>query len=59
MFGRLGTILRREDGTTAIEYAFIIALISIAAIGGFTFFANEMDGLWGYIGSSFNDATNQ
>lgn len=59
MFGRLGTILRREDGTTAIEYAFIAALISIAAVSGFTAFANEMEGLWSYIGSSFNDATNQ
>ena len=59
MFGKLGQFLRCEDGTTAIEYAFITALISAAAVGGFTAFANEMEGLWNYIGSSFNDATNQ
>lgn len=59
MFGTLGTFFRREDGTTAIEYAFITALISIAAVGGFTAFSNEMEGLWNYIGSSFNEATDQ
>ena len=56
MLGTLKNLLCCEDGTTAIEYSFIVALISIAAVGGFTQFANELEGLYEYVESEFVNA---
>lgn len=36
MVGFLKNLYRDEAGATAIEYGFIISLVSIAAIAGFT-----------------------
>ncbi len=62
MFGKLKEILwaafRDTRGATSIEYVFIVALIGIAAIGGFTQLANEIDDLYGYITQSYSDAQN-
>ena len=49
---------RSQSGATAIEYAFVLALVGIAAVGGYSYFANEMDNLYNYVSSSFQDATN-
>ena len=50
---RIWAALCDTRGTTAIEYAFLISLIGIAAVGGFTQFANEMSGLYNYISESY------
>ena len=50
-------LLKDRAAGTAIEYAFIIALISIAAVGSFTYFANEMNNLYEYVSSNVIDAT--
>jgi pilus assembly protein Flp/PilA len=36
MFTRILTLLRNEDGATAIEYGLIAALIAVAAIAAMT-----------------------
>ncbi len=41
-----------------MEYAFVVALISIAAVGSFTYFANEMNELYAYVNSAFVAAQN-
>ncbi len=41
-----------------MEYAFVVALISIAAVGSFTYFANEMNELYAYVNSAFVSAQN-
>ena len=62
MFGglkeKLRVACRDTRGTTAIEYAFIISLIGIAAVGGFSTFANEMEDLYTYISQNYTDAQN-
>lgn len=49
---------RELGGGTAMEYAFVVALISIAAVGSFTYFANEMNELYEYVNSAFITAQN-
>lgn len=39
--------LKDESGATAIEYALIATLISVAAIGGFGRVGNAIGYLWG------------
>ncbi|HMB76383.1 MAG TPA: Flp family type IVb pilin [Kiloniellaceae bacterium] len=48
--------LKSEDGTTIVEYTFIVALIGLAAIGAFSKFANSVDGLWSFVESSFTNS---
>ena len=59
MLGTLKDLLCHEEGTTAIEYTFIVALISLAAVGGFTQFANELEGLYEHVESEFVGAQQQ
>jgi Flp pilus assembly pilin Flp len=60
MYGKLKKKLwagiRDTGGATTIEYVFVVVLIGIAAIGGFSTFANEMDNLYGYVSQSSIDA---
>lgn len=35
--------LRRDDGPTAVEYAFMLALIVIAALGAITLLGNKLN----------------
>lgn len=53
MLGMIRKFIRGEEATTALEYSFIVALISIAVVGGFTHFANEMEDLYIYVESEF------
>ena len=57
MYRGISEFWRDRSAATAIEYAFVLALISIAAVGGFTYFANEMNNLYDYVNSNFQDAT--
>ena len=53
LWGQLRELARKREGGTAMEYAFVVALISIAAVGSFTYFANEMNELYDYVNSAF------
>ena len=44
-------ILRCERGATAIEYALVASLISIAAIGGMTQLSNKMNNMYNNVSS--------
>lgn len=41
------SFLRNETGATAIEYALIVAVLSLAIVGGFAAVANNLTDLWG------------
>ncbi len=45
--------VRRSDGTTQMEYVFLVALIGLAVITAYTGFAAEMNDLWDFINTSF------
>jgi pilus assembly protein Flp/PilA len=47
----LRKILRCECGATAIEYALVASLISIAAIGGMTQLSNKMNLMYNNVSS--------
>jgi Flp pilus assembly pilin Flp len=41
--------LWQEDAATAVEYAVMLALILLVAIGAISSFGSETGGMWGYI----------
>ena len=43
---RMGELLRSEDGPTATEYAVLIAVICVAAIGALSSFGVHMDNIY-------------
>jgi len=47
-------ILDREDGQALIEYALIISLIGIIAIGGITLMGRRVDEMFSGIGNTIN-----
>ena len=55
----ISSFLKSEDGTTAIEYAFIVALIGVAAVGAFSNFSTSVNDLWGYVESNFTESVNR
>ena len=48
-------ILRNEEAATAVEYAVMLALILIAAIGAIGSFGAQTGGLWGGIEGDLDD----
>jgi pilus assembly protein Flp/PilA len=51
-FQKTKLILRSEDGPTSVEYAVLIAVICIAAIGALSSFGVHMDALYTNINST-------
>ena len=51
-------LLKDESGATAIEYALIAALISIAAIIAMRFLGTEITETFNFIGNELNNANN-
>jgi Flp pilus assembly pilin Flp len=49
----LETPLRRDEGQTLVEYALIIATISIGVTGAMVFLRGEIAGVFSDIGNSF------
>ena len=43
---RMGELLRSEDGPTTTEYAVLIAVICVAAIGALSSFGVHMDNIY-------------
>lgn len=50
----LARALRRDDGQGLVEYALIIALVSLAAIGALGFLSGKIDGLFSTSGNSID-----
>lgn len=48
-------ILRNEEAVTSVEYAVMLALILIAAIGAIGSFGAQTGGLWGGIEGDLDD----
>lgn len=48
--------VRAEDGSTAIEYGLIAALMALAIIGGIGAFGNEMDDQFDYISNIISNS---
>ncbi len=46
MFATLMTLLKREDGATAIEYGLIAALIAVAAIAAFQLVGTNLSSIF-------------
>jgi pilus assembly protein Flp/PilA len=49
-------ILRCRRGATAIEYALVASLISIAAIGAFIGLRDQIDSVFHNVGNALDDA---
>lgn len=52
----LRTLRRDQSGATAIEYGLIVALISVAAISGFTAMGGGNGGMWDRVSDNVEDA---
>lgn len=44
--GRRGLVARDDHGATAVEYALMVSLIAVVIIGGVSFFATSVKGLF-------------
>ena len=49
-------LLTNERGTTAVEYAFVAVLISVACIGGYAALGAEMKAKWQTVWDASRDA---
>lgn len=49
----LRKLYRNEDGTTAVEYAVMLALILVVVISAIGAFGNQNGGLWGNTETQF------
>ena len=49
-----GWLARSEDGQTLVEYALIIALISIVLVAALSNFGGGVDGIYGVIQSAID-----
>ncbi len=47
--------LNDDQGTTAVEYAVMLALILLVCIVGVAAFGNSQDSYWGRINNQMND----
>jgi Flp pilus assembly pilin Flp len=48
---RLGGPAGRQDGVTAVEYALMVAIITMLLVGGFIALFNAVDGKYSDVGS--------
>ena len=53
---RLASRLRRDEGQTLVEYALIIALVSVALIAALNFLAVDIGEIFSRIGSTLDAA---
>jgi pilus assembly protein Flp/PilA len=49
--------MRNQQGATAIEYALVAGLISIAVVGSFNLVAGRTIGMWNFVSDTFSNAT--
>jgi pilus assembly protein Flp/PilA len=55
----LKRLIRKSDGTTAIEYALICGLIVLVMVVGFSGFGTATKATWGTISNQMDTAVNQ
>ncbi|MCG8505353.1 MAG: hypothetical protein MI755_12150 [Sphingomonadales bacterium] len=53
---RIAPLLTHEAGATAMEYAFVIALVGLAALGAFMTFGDSVDNMYGMVTSRVTDS---
>jgi pilus assembly protein Flp/PilA len=53
----VATLLRDENGATAIEYGLIAALISVVIIAAVTLVGSKLSGVFGSIASALSSAS--
>ena len=57
MSSRIINLLVNDDGTTAVEYCVLLALIVMGVIGAVGTFGAETGGLWGGINDDLSSTT--
>ncbi len=57
MISRVINLLNNDDGTTAVEYCVLLALIVMGVIGAVGTFGAETGGLWGGINDDLSSTT--
>jgi pilus assembly protein Flp/PilA len=53
---KIQNLLNREEGQDLIEYALIVALISLAATAGMTNLAKDINNAFNAVGSTLNNS---
>ena len=53
---RILRLIQDDRGATAIEYGLIVALISIAIVGGLNYFASETMSMWTNVSTTMDNA---
>jgi pilus assembly protein Flp/PilA len=54
--GQLAARVRREEGQTLVEYALIIALVSIVLVGALTAMAGALSDVFNFITTTLQNA---
>ncbi|WP_282608124.1 Flp family type IVb pilin [Pelagibius sp. Alg239-R121] len=57
MFGTVKAFFNDESGATAIEYGLIAALVSVAAIAALTTMGDELQNMFGRVGTELKTAS--
>ncbi len=56
MFSKMIAFVRDEDGSTAIEYGLIAALVSVAAIGALSALGDSLNNIFNMVSSELTSA---
>jgi pilus assembly protein Flp/PilA len=56
MFNLISRFVKEDSGATAIEYALIAALVSVAAVGALTVMGQTLNTIFGAASSALNTA---
>ena len=56
MFNLISRFVKEDSGATAIEYALIAALVSVAAVGALTVMGQSLNTMFGAASSALNTA---
>lgn len=56
--GRLFQFLSDKSGTTAVEYAILAAVLSLAIVGGFSALSNNVADTWITLSDTYTGAHN-
>lgn len=55
MKARIFRFLRDESGATAIEYGLIVAVLSLAIVGGVSQVGNSLEAMWNSTANTLED----
>lgn len=55
MIKSLKALIKDESGATAVEYGLLLALISLALIGGAQYVAGQLDTIFGNVGDELSN----